>query len=932
MRLRSSLLPALIAAAASCQSAQQAEPAGAFGADGEALPEEQEPAAAFEFVSPEDAAEPSAEPALVGEPTAEPAAEQFQEPVQEPSEEQVPDLAAEDADALLVEAAAPAEAAPTALPTASTLQDDAQAAADRVRLVQQKRATLAADRLAAGERALAAGDLNGALENFAKALELSPDSAAAREKLQLVEGLMGEQYSNAAQFFQDEAQRAMVRRAQAMMAAESAVLRGDAQVRAGEYESALGSYREAEIILQVHPSVASNTVDAQIVATKLESARRLLAESDASARAVQVRSAERAAAEAERERRDYRANTLRSLYEQAYQAYNTQDYSKAEGLAEQILAQDPGNADAQGLLDAARTAPHAGISATTARNYRESWQTAMEEVERESLPQSNSIEIDLARWAEVDQRRPLGFAGETAGADPETEAILRRLESFRFRPQFVGEEGAGAPLADVARFLQAVTNVNFVISQRVDEDLDEEQKSVNLELPRERSARAVLDLIAELNSDVRWKVESGVVKFVTKDELKGGQVLRMYEVRDLIHPIPDFPSQEINIQPSGKIEPPEEDVEEREALVVTSDSLESLIRDNVDPNSWNDDPANSLRIAENGTMVVYQTPAVHAKIEKLLSDLRESTGIMVDIQARFLKIEDNFLEDIGVDWRGLGSPGLGSETNFNDFGDSQAAGDLGSVIGQDDDVGAFFQDGNGETIARVENLFDSDLGNPDTLSGTGGATFSWTYLNDLQFELIMRAVSKSERIELVTAPSILVHNTARSNLTVLNQVLYVQDFDVEIAQGASIADPILDVAQDGVVLDVRPVVSADRRFVKMEVRPTVVELVRPIPSTSTGLGSQNSVVIQLPEANISQVRTTVQIPDGGTVMLGGFKIHENQELHSGVPFLSKVPVLSFFFDRKGTYVSNRRLLILLKATIVIPEEHEPTRAQIESAR
>jgi type II secretory pathway component GspD/PulD (secretin) len=190
-------------------------------------------------------------------------------------------------------------------------------------------------------------------------------------------------------------------------------------------------------------------------------------------------------------------------------------------------------------------------------------------------------------------------------------------------------------------------------------------------------------------------------------------------------------------------------------------------------------------------------------------------------------------------------------------------------------------------------------------------------------------VSKSERVELVTAPRILVFNTARSNLAVMNQVAYVQDFDVEIAQAASIADPIISVVEDGVILDVRPVVSADRRFVTLEVRPTVAELQRPIRTFVTSLGaSGNSVTIQLPEVEKSMIKTSIPMPDGGTVMLGGMKVHENQDLRSGVPILNKIPLISFLFERQGTYVSNRKLLILLKARIVIPQESEPTPAQM----
>jgi type II secretory pathway component GspD/PulD (secretin) len=303
---------------------------------------------------------------------------------------------------------------------------------------------------------------------------------------------------------------------------------------------------------------------------------------------------------------------------------------------------------------------------------------------------------------------------------------------------------------------------------------------------------------------------------------------------------------------------------------------------------------------------------------------------MVDIQARFLKVEDNVLEDIGVDFKGLGTPGLGTNSFFNDFGDSVAQTTLGTDVGTDTSLGAFLDEGeDGDVRGRVENLYDGFLGDEDVLTGSGGLSFQWTYLNDLELEMVLRAVAKSERVELVTAPRVLVFNTARSNLTVLNQVAYVQDFDVEIAQGASIADPVISVVQDGVILDVRPVVSSDRRFITLELRPTVAELQRPIGNFTTSLGtSGNTVTIQLPELEVSRVRTSVPMPDGGTILLGGFKVHENQDFRSGVPILNKIPILSFLFERKGTFVSNRKLLILIKAKIIIPTEHEPTPAQI----
>ena len=81
------------------------------------------------------------------------------------------------------------------------------------------------------------------------------------------------------------------------------------------------------------------------------------------------------------------------------------------------------------------------------------------------------------------------------------------------------------------------------------------------------------------------KIEDGVVMFVTSDELQGGQTLAFYEVRDIIHPVPNFPGREININPSGINVAQDifgdEEIEEREGLVVTGDALEGLIRDNI---------------------------------------------------------------------------------------------------------------------------------------------------------------------------------------------------------------------------------------------------------------------------------------------------------------------------------------------------------------
>ena len=177
-------------------------------------------------------------------------------------------------------------------------------------------------------------------------------------------------------------------------------------------------------------------------------------------------------------------------------------------------------------------------------------------------------------------------------------------------------------------------------------------------------------------------------------------------------------------------------------------------------------------------------------------------------------------------------------------------------------------------------------------------------------------------------------NTGRSNLTVVNQVVYVKDFDVEIAQAASIADPIIDVVNDGVILDVRPVVSADRRFITLELRPTIANLTRPIEQrVTTPSARRTRSRSSCPEVDIRRVRTSIPMPDGADR-----PARRPEGLRPQGPVVRRARCSTrsrssgAFFDRKGKFVANSKLLILLNANIVIMTEHEPTNAQIDAVK
>ena len=70
------------------------------------------------------------------------------------------------------------------------------------------------------------------------------------------------------------------------------------------------------------------------------------------------------------------------------------------------------------------------------------------------------------------------------------------------------------------------------------------------------------------------------------------------------------------------------------------------------------------------------------------------------------------------------------------------------------------------------------------------------------------------------------------------------------------------------------------------------------------------------------VNTTVNVPDGGTVLLGGFKFLAEERTEYGPPVLSKIPYLSRLFRNVGWSRDGSTLIYLVTARVIMVEEEE----------
>src|SRR6185503_6157707 len=151
--------------------------------------------------------------------------------------------------------------------------------------------------------------------------------------------------------------------------------------------------------------------------------------------------------------------------------------------------------------------------------------------------------------------------------------------------------------------------------------------------------------------------------------LSKNTLTRVYDIRDLIIEVPDFtnaPTFNLQSQSSstsgggggggggqslfgggGGGQGGEQQQRTRQQLV---EDITRLITETVAPESWRDAGGTVGSVRElQGQLIVTQTPENQRLLQGLLEQLRETRAIQVTVETRFLTVQRNYLEDVGLD-------------------------------------------------------------------------------------------------------------------------------------------------------------------------------------------------------------------------------------------------------------------------------------------
>ncbi|MCC7136890.1 MAG: hypothetical protein IT460_00505 [Planctomycetes bacterium] len=826
------------------------------------------------------------------------------------------------------------EAAPAPAPAPAPSADEAARALleeqRRLQAIEREKSEYVVRQLMEAARAHAQrGEYAEAEKALLRAKALAPTDRGVETELSLVQQILDRRGATSAGTLEDLRRRQQVQIDEQRTTAEKYAERGrDALVRR-DYDAAVESYEQSLFIINSCPFPIDWRNLKQTAENGLAEARRGQRDTARTERRNATEKAVGALAEQEERRLLEEQTRLESLMFSAIDAFERGELDLAQDQAERVLEAQPDNEKARDLRETVMAVRHEKVESDRVKLEKRAFAEW-----RDDMESTRNLEHRILKWpsqsfwskitnARAAQRSAFGGKKE----NPDEARLAAKLKTTN-----VNLDVEGRPFKEVVQTLQIQTGVNLYLDPRLGDDVINQNVSpIKVEqIPLEQA----LDMLKQTGEGVVWLVQGNVVVFTKKDLVKYNLVLKNHSVTDLTQGLTDFRPPKLDLVLSDQVNDEENPLfgaegEETIKPFGGASDLVELIKSAVGgPGTWEIEGASIANQGE-GSIIVKHTEEIQAQVAKFLDDLRAFAGVVVTVETRFLAVTDAFLRDIGVDWRGLGGATGGSDIPLDDvtngLEDKASAGfdnSSGGNAALSPFAGAYFNDGNdGDFRGRAENIFDRPLGT--ILSNLGGASFTLNYLDDSQIAAVVRAVEKTQTGRTLTAPSVTVYNTQRANLTVVNQRAYIQDFDVEVAQTSYIADPIIGVLQSGLTLDVRPTVSNDRKYITLELQPTVANLIEPITQFSTRLASTSTpVVIELPELQIQKARTTVRIPDGGSIVIGGLKNINTADRQSETPILGDIPFLSFLFSRKGRSDEMKNLMIIVRAKITDLLEEE----------
>ncbi|MBQ4829233.1 type II secretion system secretin GspD [Alteromonas sp. MMG017] len=294
---------------------------------------------------------------------------------------------------------------------------------------------------------------------------------------------------------------------------------------------------------------------------------------------------------------------------------------------------------------------------------------------------------------------------------------------------------------------------------------------------------------------------------------------------------------------------------------------------------------------DSNALVITAEPDMMRSLEEVVRQL-DIRRAQVQVEAIIVEVFESDGTTLGVQW--VSESGGGTQFSNGVI----PVGSLAVAVKEaedDTDTEAFVTDEG--AVVEVTTTDEGDYTSLASLLGSANGLIAG--IIDNGWGAVVQAVSTDTNSNVLATP----HLTTMDN----EEAYFIVGQEVPIITGTSTGSN-----------NSNPFQTVDRQEVgiKLKVTPQInegdaVQLL--IEQEVSSVSGATSVDISI---NKREIKTTVIVDDGGTIVLGGLIDEDVQESVSKVPLLGDIPILGNLFKSTSTSKRKRNLMVFLKPTIV----------------
>lgn len=285
-------------------------------------------------------------------------------------------------------------------------------------------------------------------------------------------------------------------------------------------------------------------------------------------------------------------------------------------------------------------------------------------------------------------------------------------------------------------------------------------------------------------------------------------------------------------------------------------------------------PRGELIVDERtNTLIISEVPEKIKIIDSLIDTL-DAANPQVQIEARIIEASSESLNTFGIQWgyNAVANASHGNQTNLT-FPNSIASSGLA--------------DSKSNPMGYAINLPTQDSAVfPKISLGNIAGTFN--------LDVALSALMSKGKAKIISSPRATTQNNMMAEITQGERI------PIQTIQNNTITTQYINAALE---LKITPQITA---------RGSVIMLV----DIKNDLADFSKPVGGMPTIKTETAKTTVMVNDGGTIVIGGlYKINEDTS-SSGVPILSKIPLLGSLFRNSRKYGKTQELIIFITPRII----------------